>query len=66
MNIATEPNRLSIFKLMTDEALDRAVAELERRLDRLDSATWPGANQERSDILDRLDQARAEQERRRT
>lgn len=65
MTGAVAAEKLSAYALMEDATLARAMAELERRLDRLDDATWPNASRERIDALDRLDQARAEMERRR-
>lgn len=58
--------RLCVFRLMTDEVLDRAIAEMEQRLELLADAVWYSANVERGDVMDRLDQARTEAERRRS
>ena len=63
MPTATAP-RLRIYKLMDTDQVVRAVHDLEGRLDRLDDACWPGANVERAQVLDSLDAARDELERR--
>jgi len=65
---ATAP-RLRIYALMDEDQIVRAVHDLERQLDRLDnacypSANYPSANIERAQVLDALDAARCEIERR--
>jgi len=61
---ATAP-RLRIYALMDEDQIVRAVHDLERQLDRLDNACYPSANIERAQVLDALDAARDELERRR-
>jgi hypothetical protein len=39
---------------LTDEEIEREVARLERALDRLDDATWPAANLQRRQIVERI------------
>jgi hypothetical protein len=63
---ATTRERLNVYRLMTDEALGRAVLELERQLDNADRMQEPAATTMRRSAIEQLDQARAELERRRT
>jgi len=63
MTTATAP-RLRIYRLMQDNQLVLAVHDLERTLDRLDEACYPSANIERAHVLDSLEAARDELERR--
>jgi hypothetical protein len=52
---------------LSDVELEREIARLEAGLDRIDSSGyWPGADLRRAELLQALDQARAEAERRRT
>ena len=55
-----------VYGLMTDEALGRAVLELERQLDNCERMQEPAATTMRRHAIEQLDQARAELERRRT
>jgi hypothetical protein len=63
MTTETAP-RMRIFRIVDTDQLVLAVHDLERRLDRLDDATWPGANVERARLLDEADAAREELDRR--
>jgi len=63
MTTATAP-RLRIFKLMDRNQLVLAVHDLEGKFDRLDNACHPSAGIERAHVLDALDAARHELERR--
>lgn len=58
--------RLSPFQIMTDEALGRAVLDLERQLDNCDRMQEPAATTIRRQTIEQLDACRAEVERRRT
>ena len=51
---------------MDDLALEATIQRLERGLDRLDSACWPSAFQQRVRCMAELDDLIREQERRRT
>lgn len=54
------------LRRLTDQELAAEAARLERRLDRLDAATWPDAGRERAELADAFAEVRAEIERRRT
>lgn len=60
------PDRLSVYRLMEDATLERAILQLERELDRLEDGYWPHAKSQRAHVLEQLDHARAELERRDT
>ena len=64
--VETKERPMSIYRLMDDRTLERAVADLERRLEQLKFARGPVAPALTRSYVDALDRARAEIERRRT
>ena len=59
-----ERKRLSAYSLMPDDVLKNSIADLERRIDSADHCQEPMASALRHGLVDALDRARAEWQRR--